>query len=348
MKKQFYIIFAVLLMSLSSCVKNEPKPEITLNPVTELMVRDKIKSILNVDGIHVIQTNFKIESDIVKEDRKTITVSVTTVKGLTTTLTKVTLHYLAMVNNYVYTNYDAEVLSSIMAEGPTKAQAMAGVEEAMMFQQSFYNVSISTMSFPVDELQCLQSEPLPEDGTFYMTCSRNYRMLETAAKGTVIIKADYTYNKGWTYTIDSWSLDTVTKFNTVFDLKFTSTFANPDQWFTPSQTAKLALKGTLNITFRSDKSITIDNQLTGSLTSKGVTMPLTVEAAKEPDYSSDISPNSLKLIFGSEENAYLVIEAVDGMGHCGPASPPYWTGTDGDKNYFMVNESTKSMSPFTC
>lgn len=347
-KKLIIIVMVVLLTSLSACVKKEPIPETKLNPVTENMIREKITSVLDVDGVSVIQKDFKIESNIVEGDKDTIVTTVVIVKGLSTFTVKVTLHYIAMVNNYSYTGYDLEEISTVTADGPSTTDALAGALDAMGNNQSYFNISMPVMSFQIGETKCLRSEPLPITGTFYMTCTNSYKMLETTALGTSIISARYTFNHGWVYNVDSWSLVATTKLANTFNLEFSSEFQHDDSWFVPKQTVKLNLNGTMTMIFRSDNSVTVDNKMTGSMTTNGKTTKLTIVSVKETDHLGMVSPDSLKLIFGEAEDAYLLIGTSDGMGACGAPFPPYWNGMDGDKNYFNIDSAFKTVSPMTC
>jgi hypothetical protein len=347
-KKLIIIVMAVLVTGLSSCVKNEPNPETKLTPVTEKLIREKILKVLEVDGVTVLQKDFSIESNTVTEDKDTIVVRVVIVKGLSTSTLKVTLHYLAMVNNYIYTGSEVEEISTVTAEGPSLEDAYNGSKLAMIDQTTYTSIYMPVMSFPVGEVKCLRSEPLPVTGSFYMTCSSSYKMLETTAVGTAIVKANYTFNKGWAYKVESWSLVATTKLANTFDFVFQNEFRNEDTWFVPGQVLKVNLNGTMTMIFRSDSSITVDNKMTGSMTTKGKTAALTITPSKETDYLGMVSPDSLKLSFGPQDDAYILLGTSDGMGACGAPFPPSWNGIDADKNYFNIAHITKSVSAFMC
>jgi hypothetical protein len=333
-KNGIIILLSVLLMSLSSCIKKEPIIETKVNPVTEKQIRENITEIMKIDSVTTFLKNLKIDSNIVEGDRDTIITTIVIVKGLSTSILKVTLHYLVMVNNYVYSRSDVEEISTVTAEGPTLNEALEGANAVLPDVQTFTSVPLSVMSFPIGETKCLKSEPHPESGNFYLTCSSSYKMLETTAVGTTIIKATYTFNQGWIYKVDNWTLVVTTKLDNLFNFIFESEFRNEDTLFVADQVLEISLNGTMIMTYRSDNSITVENNMTGSMTTKGKTIKLIVVPGAETDYLGKVSPDSLKLIFGNEADAYLLICTEDGMGHGGEADPPYWIGIDAAKNYF--------------
>jgi hypothetical protein len=327
-KKLIIIVMAVLVTGLSSCAKKGP------NLISNEAIRQEIVTQFKVDDATVKLNELTTESNKIKDLHSTVKVKVVLENDEAISTLDVMLYYTYSNNKWAFVSKTTTPLSAILKSQPDIAEVTDAMK-ALVNDGSYLNV-VNTGSFHEDsDMVNTSIQPANQSGWILYTFESTYSILDTTAVGTTIIKARYVYDKGWEYTTDSWSYIEKTKLDGDYIYTFGVKTGTEDSWFSSNQILQIQLEGTMTLTVKSDGTTAYDNDITGTMTSESITK--TLSAAHSED-SGLLEPSStlIKLIFGTESDAFLTLLFDDGTDHGGDASPAQWYGVDAHDQYFSI------------
>jgi hypothetical protein len=199
----------------------------------------------------------------------------------------------------------------------------------------FYSV-FNQSQFKIEyDMALVDTKADREHGSVLFTFESNYTMVNSEANGTTLVRGTYHFGQGWLFTLEDWSYVERTDYWGQFFITFPTKFAREDHWFKVGEKAVVDIDGSMILTIKKDQAPVFTNNLQGGLTKDKVR----IESVITPDLNAEATGLSLvsyafKLQFDDAQNGYVMIWLNDNLGHGGEASPPYWTGIDGDGNIF--------------
>lgn len=316
-------IALILLIGLSACTVNQ-EPKAT--PPTDEQILEAVRDNFRVNDVSITLTDFELVSKVFEGIHEDVVTTFTLKNGAGTFDLKSTLRFLKVGSKYQFYFSENETLSAVVTIAPEAQRAMDILQHDYTIE-TYNNVWISeTQMSRTGDVVCQVVEPDFSDGTVFVDCVENMVMLDAIGIGTVRFLSTYDFNKGWTYTYDSWTYVETILFKDPLQFKFPS-IMNGTSPFKANETFTLNLEGSLVISYAKDTPHSVNNTLTGTINRNGVLTNITAEL------TFDEEAYFLSFRFGDQADDLLTLSVDSGGGRCGPASPPTYYLQDSIGNY---------------
>lgn len=324
------IVSIVLLLSLPACTtKQEPNP----NQPTDEEVLTALSDQLNVDGTYTVLTKFKIVSHAPEGIHDDVTSTFTLKNAFGLFDLKASLRFLKTGDVFKLYSVEYETLSAQVNNAPNPSRAL-DILQGNTDIMTYYNYAFTeTLMYSYYEQPvCEIDDSNYQDGKTKVDCIQQFALLDVSAIGINRFNGSYDFKKGWTYAFDSWTYTETTEFNKPLTFTFPSVMNGEAKLFEPNETVTLNLSGKLIVTYPGTETKSVDNQMTGTMTRKGIITPITVEVV-DGDFAYQIS-----FIFGDRPEEVLFLYVDSGGGRCGPSDPPTYYLQDSNGNYAWLKD----------
>jgi hypothetical protein len=323
-----------ILITLSSCTQEKPVVEIV--KVSEDVVRADIIKQFKIDETNIQLLDLTIDSNVINGFHDQVTGTMTIKTAQATTVLNVIVHYSYAENAWRYLSKEYSQISS----KPSIEPSLSEIEKAALeLQFSLFSWDYVSGFNELQEMHQTDKNIDLDKGTFSYTYQATYKMLDISSSITMILKADYVYEKGWQFSVDDYGLSETNQLTGTYKMTFQNVFEFEDKTFTPGQVLYFKLDGFINMGLNKTTPAQFANFCSGSIVLGGKTINLGITPSSNPDLIEGYqSTHTLEIGSWDTEEILFTIFVDTGLGRGGEILPPSWVGVDSSGNYFTVKK----------
>jgi len=333
-KRIIVMVLMSILITLSSCTQEKPVVEIV--KVSENVVRADIIKQFKIDETNIQLIDLTLISNEINGFHDQVTGTLTIKTAQATTVLNVIVHYSYAENAWRYLSKEYSQISSKPSVEPSDAK----IEKAALeLQYSLFSWDYLSGFDELQEMHQTDKNIDLDNGTLLYTYDASYKMLDISSSITMILKADYVYEKGWQFSVEDYGLSETNQLTGTYKMTFQNVFEFEDKTFTPGQVVYFKMDGFINMAFNKIDPVQFANFCSGSIVLGGKTINLGITPSANPDLIEGYqSTHTLEIGSWDPEEILFTIFVDTGLGRGGEIPPPSWVGVDASGNYFTVKK----------
>jgi len=333
-KRIIVMIMMSILITLSSCTQEKPIVEIV--KVSEDVVRADIIKQFKIDETNIQLLDLTIESNVIDGFHDRVKSTLTIKTAVATFVLDVIVHYSYAENAWRYLAKEATQISSKPSIEPSEAEVEKAASE---LQFSLFSWDYLSGFDQILEMHQIGKSIDLEKGELTYNYYATYTMLDISTNVSMLLKADYVYEKGWQFGVDMYGLSETNELTGTYKMTFQNVFEFEDKYFEPGQIVYFKLDGFINMSLNNTTTAQFANFCSGSIVLGGKTINLGISPSEDPNLIEGFqSTHTLQIGSWDTEEIFFTIFVDTGLGRGGEIPPPSWVGVDVSGNYFSVKK----------
>lgn len=333
-KRVILMILMSILIMLSSCTQEKPVVEIV--KVSEDVVRADIIKQFKIDETNIQLLDLTIDSNEINGFHDQVTGTLTIKTAVSTFVLDIIIHYSYAENAWRYLSKEATQISS----KPSVEPSVIEIEEAAFeLQFSLFSWDYVSGFDQILEMHQIDKHVDFDKANFTYTYQATYKMLDISSSISMILKADYIYEKGWQFVVDDYGLSETNQLTGTYKMTFLNDFGFEDETFKPGQVVYFKLDGFINMSLNNSNPPQFANFCSGTIVLGGKTINLGISPSDDPNLIEGFqSTHTLQIGSLDSEEILFTIYVDTGLGRGGEIPDPSWVGVDASGNYFTVQK----------